>query len=152
MGNVIYRRITNVYDIPPDILVNCIGKGLIVKTEEPVYEESEPTIPCSLQVDAGKGLKFDEGGRLEVDLHVTSIETVTSLTDVSMSANGRKFVLLKTYTDYLVKRNHSGMIVEIEVCESRIVEEDIILIDYGYCGNETSARITTPALPNFYQK
>lgn len=159
MGNIIYRRITNVYDIPPDILVECIGKGLVVRrsTEEISSENCEnhdhtEQVPCSLEIDLGSGLAFNCDNKLEVDTTPVTTQVLTNLTDVSMSIEGQKLTLTKTFTDYTVKKTESGLVVDIEVGECRTVTEDILLLDYGYCGTGTPARMSTPALPNFYQK
>ncbi len=255
MGVVIYRRVTNIFDIPRDILVKCIGRGLIVDSE---CDQHGGEGPCCLEVDAGQGLGFDQGGALivdagaglgfdpsgaltvvpggglktdsqgnlavnvgagleiaqdgslaalvspiphsglSVDLATDELNvnvgsglfvdtdnaikvniapqdgglffddqgrlgvdyacyagtqmTITLVTDVSLSINGHKLMLQKTYTDFLVKRNCAGLLLDIEEGESRTEEDDVILTDYGYSGSGMSARQSTPTAPNFYQK
>jgi hypothetical protein len=57
MGVVIYKRVVNVYDIPNDIMVQCIGQGLRVNRDGP--------FPM-LEVWPGRGLRFDPEGKLNV--------------------------------------------------------------------------------------
>lgn len=172
MGVMIYRRVTNVYDIPPDILVNCIGKGLVVVRDEHDAEEHghehESRPPCSLEVDVGNGLhidcdnhlavnignglEFNCDGQIEIDTEPVTTQIMTNVTDISLSIDGQKLTLSKTFTDYIVHKTAAGLVVDIEVSDSRIVTEDVLMVDYGYCGSGTSARMSTPNLPNFYQK
>jgi hypothetical protein len=53
MGVVIYRRVINVYEIPRDILVECIGKGLQIN-------RGDPDFPCLLEVAVGDGISYKE--------------------------------------------------------------------------------------------
>lgn len=53
MGVVIYRRVVNVYEIPRDILVECIGRGLQINREDPDF-------PCLLEVSVGDGISYKE--------------------------------------------------------------------------------------------
>lgn len=100
----------------------------------------------------GEGLNFDSESRIKFDLEVATTQCMTNLTDVSLQIEGRKFVLLKTFTDYKINKNSAGIIVSIEASEPRIVKEETLLLDYGYCGAATSTRMSAPNLPNFYQK
>ncbi len=201
MGNVIYRRITNVYDIPSDILVECIGKGLVVhRREDSEISQEIGAVPCSLEVHTGKGLNFDHQGRLAVetgqgicfdcdekfavnigqgiqiddcgkvsiklgdgfvfdcdgkiniDTCIASSQTISNITNVTLSIEGRKMVLSKTFTDYKINRNNAGIVLDIEVSEPRVINEEMIISDYGYSACGTSIRASTSTLPNFYQK
>lgn len=75
MGVVIYRRVINVYDIPLDILVQCIGRGLDVdRTGD--YPKLEVALGAGLHYDneafvtvgTGLGLKIDDNNCVACDL------------------------------------------------------------------------------------
>lgn len=258
MGSVIYRKVNNVFEIPPDILVECIGKGLIVARKcDSERDENPKDAPCSLEVNTGDGIGFDDQGRItikdgdgvyfnndgklcvhiakhgdglklnednalvvnvdensalvivdgqlsidESKLHINipqcpevavedngglkldngklSIDTqvvdpvrvITNLTDISLNfcAFSNKLTLTKKFTDYNVKKNNVGVVVDIQVGEIHECQEEITLscsegygggygggYDGGYggygCDNDPKpARMTMPFQPNFYQK
>jgi hypothetical protein len=230
MGVVIYRRVSNIYEIPNDILVNCIGRGLVVNRElfvpdnpdnpeafspnieaqqhddpEGVQEHNDPEgvqkrklrgggrrlppgVPCMLEVSASRGLDFDEGDKLIVSagdglgfdeednlkvklsensglrfqedgsLSLESVcmdetrQTVTYVTNTALTLDGRKLTLHKTFTDYIIKRNCAGFIVDFVEGDSRTEQDDVIISDYGYSGYGASARIGAPKAPNFYKR
>lgn len=81
MGVVIYRRVTNVLEVPPDVLVNFIGRGLIVNRHEfgEAFERDrndknkdddrftalgigDPPAAIHIEVDCGAGLGFGHRG------------------------------------------------------------------------------------------
>jgi hypothetical protein len=58
MGLFVRRRVINVYDIPLDILVETMGRGLTINRQDEEYPKFEASI--------GKGLYFDEEGKVNV--------------------------------------------------------------------------------------
>lgn len=233
MGSVMRKAITNIYDIPEDLIVDAIRRGFsIVRGGDP---------PCYLEVDVGEGLYLNDrtGGKVTVDngaglgfnenklevkvgkglaideenkvgvnpvdglcccdagtlnvktgiglsigddkavnvnvgpgLFVNPSNQVdfdlvedptreTNFTNVkssTLSVDGPRLLLTKTVTTYLVKRNASGVVLDI-VCSDEHTEVDTILMTdstYGYGGYGhgliTSERKGSQDLPNFYKK
>lgn len=82
MGLVIYRRITNVLEVPADVLVNFLGRGLKVRRKNFSFlserdlmvhrlnhEEGEEIDPAlMIEADLDEGLEFTEEGGITLDL------------------------------------------------------------------------------------
>ncbi len=171
MGMVIYRRVTNVYDIPLDILVDTIGKGLTINRtgELPLLE---PAISNGLEfkedgtvgIKTGDGIRINECGELVIDIICNECDTVVDpckstefsvQIDSSLSLDAQKLSLVKKYQKYTVQRNTAGVILDIipgEITEK--TDEVLICAAYGYgygSGQTKTYRPTTPEMPNFYK-
>lgn len=159
MGMVIYRRITNIYEVPPEVLEQWAGKGLIPNSDN----------PNQVEINIGDGLIFTDQGKVALDVKVAfdgipdecKTQIITNITDVNLTFEGRELILQKTLTDYAIKRNHAGILVDFLVGESRIEKQSVTFADcgyggcgcgYGYGGYHISNRIGTEKFPNFYQK
>lgn len=173
MGVVIYRRVTNVYDIPLDILVETLGRGLTLNREGQV-PLLEPSIGTGLKfneegqvvVNTGNGLTVDELGKISVDFGcaVTFDEAVdeTKTTemmvqiDSQLSLNAQKLTLKKKYQKYTIQRNKNGIVLYIIAGDVTEKDDDVIIgVPYGYgygygCKDHKPARENTPEYPNFY--
>jgi hypothetical protein len=78
MGVVIYRRITNILEVPSDVLVRFAGKGLFPRIRENLFQEGEervnalaegePLSPLVVDVGLGDGLVFNDDGTITLDL------------------------------------------------------------------------------------
>lgn len=84
MGLVIYRRVTNVLEVPADVLVNFLGRGLKVKRNRHTFaderdlmaqrlglkeEEAKDIDPAlMIEADLDEGLGFTEEGGITLDL------------------------------------------------------------------------------------
>lgn len=90
MGLVIYRRITNVYEVPREVLEEFAGKGLAVSASNEhqfdvdlgnglVFDEQDRVAVCPDDINcminpfpAGVGLVVDEAGKVNVNLEESS--------------------------------------------------------------------------------
>ena len=76
MGVMIYRRVVNVYDIPLDILVETLGRGLTINRDAADFPLLEPSIgeglgfnrSGAIAVQTGLGLHIDGSNRVACDL------------------------------------------------------------------------------------
>jgi hypothetical protein len=146
MGSIMRKRVTNVLEVPQDILAKMIGRGLHVNREE---------FPVQLEVNTGDGLAFDESGALVVDMEVDESKCSEFIlqTDSNLLLDGRKLTLRKIYTRFKIHRNYDNYILDIVPYEQFESSDDVIMTDYGYVAIQNkSAREATPGLPNFYKK
>lgn len=150
MGVMIYRRVVNVYDIPLDILVETLGRGLTINREAADFPLLEP--------DIGKGLRFDGDGKIEIDPtvdHYQSTEYIVQV-DSKLSLDAQKLTLTKTYQKHNVLRNAAGVTVSVSPGDTFEETEDVILaVPYGYgysSADAKSLRASTSTAPNFYKQ
>lgn len=146
MGSVMRKRVTNVLEVPQDVLAKLIGKGLHVNRDE---------LPVQLEVHTGDGLAFGEDGALVVDMEIdpSKCSQFTLLSDSGLMIDGRKLVLKKTYTVFEICRNYDNYILDIKPVNVYDRFDEVIITDYSYVSIQNkSAREATPGLPNFYKK
>lgn len=146
MGSVMRKRVVNVYDIPQDILVEVVGGGMKLNVQ---------TTPPTLEVSMGTGMKLDKQDRVAMDTDVDEEKSTqyTQMTDSSLSVDGRKIILTKSYTDYKVKRNKDGVVFDIETLGVREETQELVLTDIGYVAAlSKSERTGDPVSPNFYKQ
>jgi hypothetical protein len=171
MGLVIYRRITNVFEIPLDILVETLGRGLHLNRsgQVPLLEPNIGTglgfeENSSFGVRYGEGLKLDDLGRISVDIGCDmfkdtepdpskTVEVEVQI-DSHLSLDAQKLSLRKVYRKYTVYKNASGHVIDFLPGETVERIDDVILaVPYGYgTGFMNSSREETPEAPNFYAK
>lgn len=146
MGSVSRKRVTNVFDVPQDILVNFIGKGLYFNREDK---------PPLLEVSAGSGLNYDAEGNLAVDAEVDDSQTsnFSVCVGTSLSLDGQKISLTKAFADYKILRNSHGLVVDIKLVEERQEVDEVILTDVSYTSAlSIPTRDDSAQFPNFYKK
>jgi len=146
MGSVRQRRIINQYDIPQDLLLHFIGRGLEINRHQH---------PIQLEVAQGRGLVFDEQYRIAVDNEIDECKSsvYTSLTDSVLSIDCRKLILTKTYTEYKVCRNRDGLIIDLQAVRTWEDKDEVMITDHTYVSAlSTSERENTTDSPNFYKK
>lgn len=146
MGSVMRKRVVNVYDVPQDVLVNFVGRGLEMNREE---------APVRLEVCVGTGLDFNDSSEIVVDDQIDEKQctTMTHCVNTALSLDGRRLTLTKTLADYKVKRNQHGHIIDIEHTGDRIEKDELILTDLGYMSAlSVPNRDDTKNFPNFYKK
>ncbi len=146
MGSVNRPHITNVFDIPPDILVEFIGKG---------FKMNRGQAPIMLEFDCGNGLDFDNAGRVCIDVKIDREKSsdLEVLSNISLGFDGAKFYVIKTFNKYHLCRNGHGLIFDIVHLETREETEYVIGTDYGHVSAMArSERSSEPSAPNFYKK
>lgn len=146
MGSVKRKSVTNVLEVPKDILTQMFSKGFWVNREE---------TPVCIEVFVGNGLDFDDQNALIVDnvIDETKSSFFTQMVDSTILIDGRKLSLLKRYKTYKIQRNCDGLILNIIPFEDFERCDDVIMTDYGYVSVQAkSSREATPELPNFYKK
>lgn len=145
MGNVIKRRVTNIFDIPLDIMVDIIGKGLILDRDESVVQ---------LKINVGDGLLFDNTGKIVHDREKCEelTSSISTVKDVNLSVTGNKLTFTKTLSDHKIIRNKHGHIIDIVEDSVRSETVDLIITDPCYStAVEIPERMETPETPNFYK-
>lgn len=144
MGSVIRKKTTNVFDIPQDILVEFIGRGLFINRN---------SLPPLLEISANHGIELKEDGSLGLKKGHSDHSSVYSfLTDVSLKLDGRRLILTKTISFYEITRNCDKFIVDIKFLHNDQIMEEVVFNDLGYCGMSTSFRENSQESPNFYSK
>jgi hypothetical protein len=115
----------------------------------------------SVNVNVGPGLLANSENKIIVDVSEdpTKATNFTSVKNTTLSMNGSKLVLTKIITTYSVKRNASGIVLDIVTIDEHAEQDEIMLIDstyggYGGYGHGliTSERKGSQDLPNFYKK
>lgn len=145
MGSVNRPQIINIFEIPQDLMANFVGDGLHFNTDQ---------FPPLMEVMVGDGLDIDQHGRVSIDHHPDDHKSsvITNCINVSMTVDGRKLILTKTFADYNVVRNCDGVIVDITEAGIREEADEIILADLSYCGAvDRPVREGTEQLPKFYK-
>lgn len=146
MGSVMRKRVKNILEVGRDVVADFIGKGLHVNREQ---------VPVQLEINTGDGLAFSEDGALVVDMEVdpSKCTQYTQMTDSTLSIDGRKIVLKKTYTVFEICRNYDNYILDIKPVQTFERTDEVILTDYAYVSALSKpAREATPNFPNFYKK
>lgn len=146
MGIINRKRLTNIFDVPKDILMNFIGRGLNVDREE---------ILPMIEVSTGKCLLIDEESNVSVDLEADESKEsiITVCSDVKLGVDGRKISLTKVYQDFKLVKTKDGIVTDLMLINTRTYVDESILTDYGYIPCLTiPQRESSDELPNFYKK
>jgi hypothetical protein len=144
MGMVIRKTITNILEIPLDILLFFIGRGLVVNAKEH---------PPLIEVALGDGVTYDNDSRIVVDKEVDEdkCSMYTVVTNSSLSLDGLRLTLSKDYADYKILRNHAGMTIDLVLLNQYSDTDEVILTDHTYFGATHTERKETKTLPKFYK-
>lgn len=146
MGSVLRKQIINIFDIPKDIIVQLIGKGMLLD------RHSEP---MQLHVNAGDGLALFEDGTVGVDgmIHEPHCSIHSHISDIRLAFEGAVLTLTKVISDYKVLRNRAGFIIGIEFIGNREEYEQVTIIDNSYTAALSKpVHQHTASAPNFYKK
>lgn len=146
MGNFIARKIQSILEVPKEIFVSFLGKGLVVdKTKENL----------SFDVNNGNNLIINDKNQLELDVAVDQGKSIDLVVcdGVTMKIDGRKITLDKSFSKYVVKKNKCGLVIDISLDKTYSETEDHIVLDYGSSvealANNDSAKSNGP---KFYKK
>lgn len=124
MGNFIARKIQSILEVPKEIIINFLGKGLVVdRTKEAL----------SFDVNNGDNLIINEKNQLELDVKVDEEKSINLLVcdGVSMKIDGRKVTLTKAFSKYVVKKNKCGLVVDLKLDKTFSEIDEQIVLDYG---------------------
>jgi RNase P/RNase MRP subunit p29 len=146
MGNFIARKIQSILEVPKEIIINFLGKGLVVdRTKEAL----------SFDVNNGDNLIINEKNQLELDVAVDKGKSIDLVVcdGVIMKIDGRKITLNKSFSKYVVKKNKCGLVVDISLDKTFSEIDEQIVLDYGSSvealANSDSAKSNGP---KFYKK
>jgi RNase P/RNase MRP subunit p29 len=145
MGNFISRKIQSILEVPKEIFVSFLGKGLVVdKTRENL----------SFDINNGNNLIINDKNQLELDVDVDQGKSFDLLVcdGVTMKIDGRKITLNKSFSKYVVKKNKCGLVIDISLDKSYSETEDHFVLDYGSSVEALANSAAKSNGPSFYKK
>lgn len=142
MGLLIKKQVTNILEVPLNIIVNFIGRGLSVNRSE---------LPIKLEANIGNGLTFSQTDQISIDQIIDENKSFefSECTNSSLSLDGRKLILTKQFANYKICKNKDGVVVDIIYLNSREEKDEVIFTDIGYTPSISNPQSNQS--PTFYK-